>query len=64
MKKTFTLEIVGIFILKIILLAIIWYVCFSKPLDDHDAQKMNQAVYTHFFSVSQQHTNNKVTPSD
>jgi|GEM_PF-6539646 len=43
-------EIGAVFLLKIILLSILWYVCFSKPLDNHNTQYMSKQAAAHFLS--------------
>lgn len=52
-------EITGLLILKICLLWVIWYFCFSEPIDNHDDAVMSQKVTSHFLSSSLQPPSNK-----
>lgn len=59
-KNTFRYEISGLLILKVILLWLIWTICFSHPVENHDEKIMSQEVTSHFFgsnlNTSQQNT--------
>lgn len=41
-------EITCLFVAKGILLFLLWYFCFSQPIDTHDVKMMSHAVDAHF----------------
>jgi hypothetical protein len=52
-KKTkLSHDITKLLVLKALLVWLIWYICFSHPLDNHDEKAMTQATISHFFNAS------------
>lgn len=50
-KKSLRYEISMILIVKVILLSLVWYICFSEPIDNHDVKIMSQRVSSHLLNT-------------